>query len=439
MVKGIFMPKLSSTMSVGTLLQWYKDIGDSVEVGDLLFEIMTDKINIEVESYEDGILLAKYYEVDDQIPVNEIIGYIGQKGEKIPLKEEVLIQSSETAEEGSAAQPEAVQKEPALEQGTESSVGKFRATPAARKTARDEKIDLYRIQGTGPKGRIQKADVEQVARTPKVSPLAQKIADDLGVATQSIQGSGHDNKVMKRDILAASMSQPLGEVKTEKLTGMRKIIAQRMSQSAFTVPHVTVITEVDMTQIKKLRESILPQVEQQTGFRISYTDILVKFVSKALQKHPKINATLTEDEVTYYTDTNIGIAVALEDGLVVPVIHQANALGLLDITVKTKDIGNRAKRNLLTIDDFTGSTFTISNLGGYEIDTFTPIINSPEVAILGVGRMKNQPVVIGQSIEIRPMMGLSLSFDHRVIDGAPAAAFLTDLKKLIENPFELLL
>lgn len=420
-------------MSVGTLLQWYKDIGDPIEIGDLLFEIMTDKINIEVESYEEGILIAKYYEADDQIAVNQIIGYIGQEGEKIPSKEEVLSKSSETV------QLEVIQKEPTQEQRIESTDGKLRATPAARKTARDENLDLHKIQGTGPKGRIQKADVEQVAHTSKVSPLAQKVADDLGIVTQSIKGSGHDNKVMKRDILAASINQPLSEVKTEKLTGIRKIIAHRMSQSAFAAPHVTVTTEVDMTQIKKLRESILLQVEQQTGFRISYTDILVKLVSKALQKHPKINATLTEDEVTYYTDTNIGIAVALKDGLVVPVIHQVNTLGLLDITVKIKDIGNRAKRNQLTIDDFSSSTFTISNLGSYEIDTFTPIINSPEVAILGVGRMKNQPVVISQSIEIRPMMGLSLSFDHRVIDGAPAAAFLTDLKKLIENPFELLL
>ena len=395
MAKEIFMPKLSSTMSVGTILQWHKEVGESVEVGEPLFEIMTDKINIEVESSEEGVLIAKYYDIDEQIPVNQVIGYIGQQGEPIPTKYKVLQQDGEQN-------------------------GPTALTPDHDKTP-SEKV-------TSLKGK-------------KVSPLAQKIANSKGIELSTIQGTGHHQKIMKKDVVApAPISTPTPETNSkEKLTGMRKTIAQRMATSAFTAPHVTLNTEVDMTEIKALRSRILVPVEQQTGTRISYTDMLVKLVAKTLQRHPKLNATFENEEITYHGEANIGVAVAVEGGLVVPIIKDVNALGLVEITHASKDIIHRAKHRQLTMDDFHGGTFTISNLGNYDIDTFTPIINAPEVAILGVGKIKDKPVVIDQSIEIRPMMGLSLSFDHRVMDGAPAAAFLTDLKKIIESPYELLL
>lgn len=423
MVKEIFMPKLSSTMEVGTLLQWYKHVGDVVEVGDPLFEIMTDKINIEVESYEEGVLLATLYEVDDQIPVNQIIGYIGESGEMIPEKQESTV--SEIVEDG-LTESQINQSE--LPYANE----KIRATPAARKMAREYDVNLDAIQGSGPLGRIQKKDIEHVK---KASPLAQKVAKDLGVNLNDVRGSGFSEKVMKSDVDSFASKS----VTSKKLSGMRKTIAQRMSQSAFTAPHVTLHTDVDMSELKKLRENILPVVEDQTGHRISYTDFLVKFISKTLERHPVLNATIENDVVTYHNDKNIGLAVAVETGLIVPVIHQVQHMGLADITTISKELGMRAKNNQLTTEDFKTSTFTISNLGNYEINSFTPIINTPEVAILGVGRIKDQPVVVNQSIEIRPIMVLSLSFDHRVIDGAPAAAFLTDLKKIIENPYGLLI
>ncbi|MER2106612.1 MAG: dihydrolipoamide acetyltransferase family protein [Solibacillus sp.] len=430
MSKEVFMPKLSSTMEVGTLLQWYKEVGDFVEVGDPLFEVMTDKINIEVESYEEGILRAKLYEADDQVPVNQVIGYIGEEGEEIPS----IKKTTSTIEN----EPNTVETFYQNEEVRINPTGKVRATPAARKIACENNLNLHEIEGTGPKGRIQKIDVEQHANTQKITPLAKKIADDLGVPTQIIQGTGVHEKITKQDVLA-SFKPDTENVKTKKLSGMRKTIAQRMSHSAYTAPHVTVQTTVDMTKLKQLREQLLPTVEKQSGHRISYTDLLIKFVSKALQKHPTLNATLKDDVITYHEQINVGIAIALDEGLIVPVLRNTQMLGLQEITALSKELGKKAKKNELLIDHLSGGTFTISNLGNYDIDHFTPIINSPEVAILGVGRIKEQPIVIDGSVEIRLIMGLSLSFDHRVIDGAPAAAYLTDLKHLIENPYELLL
>ena len=384
MAKEIFMPKLSSTMSVGTILQWHKEVGESIEIGEPLFEIMTDKINFVVDSYEEGVLLAKYYDVDEQIPVNQIIGYIGRR-ENFPTKNEVLQQDGEQS--GSTA------------------------LTSDHDTKSREKV-------TGPEGK-------------KVSPLAKKIANSKGIELSTIKGTGHHQKIMKKDVLAPT-KEPETNSK-ENLTGMRKTIVQRMAISKYTAPQVTVNTEVDMTEIKALRSRILEQA------RISYIDVLVKLVAKTLLRHPKLNATFENEEILVHDEINIGVAVVVDDDLVVPIIKDVNSLGLVEISQASKDIIHRAKHRQLTKDDFHGGTFTISNFGSYDIDTFTPIINAPEVAILGVGKIKDKPVVIDQSIEIRPMMGLSLSFDHRVMDGAPAAAFLTDLKKIIENPYELLL
>ncbi|XJZ26674.1 dihydrolipoamide acetyltransferase family protein [Bacillota bacterium Lsc_1132] len=443
MAKEIFMPKLSSTMAVGTLLQWFKEEGDTVEIGEPLFEIMTDKINIEVEAYDQGVLLKKYFQMDDQVPVNQIIGYIGETGENVPDSSPGISGSEEEVQE-QAEEPVVEEQELPVKAVAVQNGEKPRATPAARKIARMNDLELVFIQGSGPNGRVHKKDVlakiESVNAASKATPLARKIAATEQVDLSTVKGSGVNGKIVKGDVIPAlkTESAPIVQPQRKKMSGMRKVISQRMAQSAYTAPHVTLTTEVDMTKVKELRTSLLPVIEKQTGLRLSFTDILIKATGAALALHPEVNVSIEGDEIVQHSHVHIGLAVAVPDGLMVPVIKDVLSKGLAEITKDAKEIGKRARENKLLPDQLKGSTFTISNLGMYAIDAFTPIINQPESAILGVGRIQNKPVAVNGALEIRPMMTLSLSFDHRAMDGAPAAAFLTEMKKILENPFELL-
>ncbi|WP_243354365.1 dihydrolipoamide acetyltransferase family protein [Bacillus litorisediminis] len=439
MAKEIFMPKLSSTMEVGTLLQWFKEEGDPVSMGEPLFEIMTDKINIEVESYEDGFLLKKYFQADDEIPVNQIIGYIGQKNEQVPDESPGISSGDSEGEKSSESKKECLAN-------VAITTDKVRATPAARRVSRENQIDLSLISGSGPNGRIQEKDVLQFLvqrdNDVKMTPLAKKIAKSNQVDPDQITGSGANGKIVKDDVTKVLASRGTDEqtasVLRKRLTGMRKVIGERMQLSVNTAPHVTLTSEIDMSKAKELRLQLLSTIEKQVGYRLSYTEIIVKAVGLVLSRHPSVNASLIDDEIVYNDEVNIGLAVAVEDGLLVPVLKNINTKGLAAITREAKEIGILARQQKLHPNQMKGSTFTISNLGMYAIDAFTPIINLPETAILGVGRIQDKPVVVNQAIEIRPMMTVSLSFDHRVIDGAPAAEFLTELKRVLEYPFELL-
>ncbi|EQB37913.1 hypothetical protein M948_04930 [Virgibacillus sp. CM-4] len=443
MAKEIFMPKLSSTMEVGTLLQWFKEEGEEVEVGEPLFEIMTDKINIEVESYEEGTLLKKYNEVDDEVPVNTIIGYIGEADENVPNSAPVPeSEENETdkQEEKDTSSVIGEKKEADCENGE-----KVRATPAARRVSREQGIMLEEVEGSGPKGRIHAMDVissKELARSIRHTPLAGKVADKEGVSLENVQGTGSNGKITKSDVLSASSMQvetttqePLEHV---KLKGLRKAVADKMLESARSIPHVTLTAEVDMSAVVEVRKSLLPIIEKQTGYRLSYTEIIMTATAHVLGNHRKLNAALIDNEIVYNKSVNLGLAVAVDNGLIVPSVPNVQDKGLAELTVACKELGAKARKNKLDSVEMSGSTFTISNLGMYAIKGFTPIINPPETAILGVGQMADKPVVRDKSIEIRPMMVLSLSFDHRAIDGAPAAAFLTELKERLENPFGLL-
>lgn len=438
MAKEIFMPKLSSTMSVGTLIQWFKEEGDSVEIGEPLFEILTDKIEIEVEAYEEGILLKKYFKQDDEVPVNQIIGYIGEADEQVPDSS-----PGQSASEHDESDEEIKQSQPAAAEQSSTPEEKVRATPAARRIAKENDLNLSIIQGSGPNGRIQQQDLldylNSDAEKVKITPLAQKIAKEQEIDISTLKGTGSNGKITKQDIIPSSAeSQTAMTSARRKMSGIRKVISKRMLHSVQSVPHVTLTSEIDMTNIKELRQSLLPIIEKQTDLRITYTDILVKAVGSAMTRHPQINISIDGDEIIQHSSVNIGVAVAIEDGLIVPVIHDAAHKGLAEIVKQSKQLGKLARSNQLTSENLTGATFTISNLGMYAIDAFTPIINLPEIAILGVGRIQEKPVVVNGSIEVRSMMAVSLSFDHRAIDGAPAAAFLTELKQILENPYELL-
>lgn len=426
-------------MEVGTLLEWFKEEGDHVEAGEPLFEIMTDKINIEVESYEEGILLKKYYEVDDEIPVNAVIAYIGDENDQAPEQPpEVAAEDGVTDENGKVEEVSAV-SEAEQEEITVDGNEKVRATPAARRVARENNISLQGIAGSGPNNRIHEQDVIAALQQSKtrITPLAEKIANEKGMDIDTIQGTGAGGKIITQDVVSYQGTSK--EAEKIKLKGLRKAVADKMLQNARSIPHVTLTTEVDMSEVIKIRKSLLPLVEEQTGYRLSYTEIIMKTTANVLKNHPRVNASLIDDEIILNSNINLGLAVAVEDGLIVPSVPNVDQKGLSELTTISKQLGEKARNNKLTPDEMQGSTFTISNLGMYSIDGFTPIINAPETAILGVGRINEKAVVVDGEIEARPMMVLSLSFDHRAIDGAPAAAFLTELKEQLENPWTLLM
>ncbi len=449
MATEVFMPKLSMTMETGTVLQWFKQEGDDVREGDLLLEVLTDKINIEVEAYASGKLLKIYYGADEVVPVNQVIGYIGAEGENVP--------DAPPSAGDAGGQAEAAEEAGQAADGADAAVDghaagdKVRATPAARRVARENGIALHGVKGTGERGRIHRADVEQALAQgkqtePKATPLAKKLAQAEGIALESVTGSGVNGKVVKADVeqhqrgIAAQAAEatPAALPEKVKLDGMRKVIAQRMVQSAFTAPHVTLVTEVDMHASIAMRTALLPVIEKRTGLRLSYTEIIMKAVAHALAQHPKVNASLQDDAIVYHQQVNVGLAVAVPNGLLVPVVKQADQQGLAELTANCKRLSSLARENKLLPEHMSGGTFTISNLGMYAIDAFTPIINQPESAILGVGRINEKPVGVAGKIELWPMMTLSLSFDHRVMDGAPAAEFLQAVKETLENPYQLM-
>lgn len=293
---------------------------------------------------------------------------------------------------------------------------------------------MAKINGRGPEGRIHLADVELAARAgpadaPReaITPLAKKVATDLEVDWTHLSGSGPGGRIIKDDVLQAA--QPL--------SGVRGVIARRMSQSAFTAPHVTLFTEADASALVEARAQL--NAELAGRVKISFNALLIVIAGRALRDHPQMNACIVDDKIHAYSDINIALAVDTERGLLVPVIRQVDRLNLVEIQQSGDELIGRAVAGKSLPDDFSGGTFTISNLGMFEVDGFTPIINQPQAAILGVGRIAAKPVAVNNEVVIRQMMTLSLSFDHRIVDGGPAARFLQRIKHLIERPFALLL
>ncbi|SDE88213.1 dihydrolipoamide acetyltransferase family protein [Sporomusa acidovorans] len=392
MATPINMPKLGLSMKEGTVGKWLKNEGDSVKKGDVLLEVMTDKISNKIEAPADGTLLKIIAAKKAKLPVGGLLGVIGSTGEDISE----LIAAANIGNSAPAAD-----KAPAGKAVTVSTVkapgAKVKISPAARVLAEANDIDYSQLAGTGPEGRIVREDIEQA------------IAD---------KNAAKDRRAT---------------IEVIPYEGMRQVIGENMANSWTIAPKVTHHTDVDLTALQTLRATINADVKDND--KVSVTDILVKAVAKALEIHPKINSTLNGEEILVLQDINIGVAIAIPDGLVVPVVKNANKKSLADVSKEIKDFAKRARKNKLDPEEMTAGTFTVTNLGGYgSVDYFTPIINQPESAILGVGRTVKKPVVAGEQIVIRPIMGLSLAFDHRVIDGAPAAEFLAVLIKLIEQP-----
>lgn len=438
MAEKVVMPKLGATMEEGTIDNWLVEVGEEVEEGDPIVEIQTDKITMEVEAETDGILLKRLYDAGDSVPVQHTIAYIGEAGEEVPNEADAVSESvTDTLEHTKVPEAEEV-----VSPGS-ATEEKIRRTPIARKLAVENNIPLGNIGGTGPLGRIQKIDVETYIDQNKenITPLARKVAADHQIDTSTVTGSGVHGKIKKADVLATQHHGTVEEVEEERVPfkGMRKVIADNISNSFYTAPHVTLFSEIDMTEVVQVRKQLLPIIEEQEGVRVSFNEIIMKATAYSLRKNPEINVSLeNEKEIVYHQNVHLGFAVAIDAGLVVPVVKNVDQKGLALLTKEAKTIAKKARDSMLTPDEMQGSTFTISNLGMFAVDGFTPIINQPNAAILGVGRIQEKPVIRHGEVEVRSMMSLSLSFDHRIIDGAPAAQFLTDLKNVLENPYQLM-
>jgi pyruvate dehydrogenase E2 component (dihydrolipoamide acetyltransferase) len=413
-------------METGTFIAWLKQEGDQVEKGDPLFVIMTDKASIEIESPASGILAGVTAKPDDVLPVTAVIAHILEPGEELPataappaaeIEETALVpkpvQAGHPDQAGHSDQTEDATPGP--------DDGRIRATPVARRLASELGVDLTQVQGRGPMGRIHNADVLAFAEEGAKVPAAVK----LGVPAA----------------VPPAVEVPLPSARQKEvvpLAGPRKIIAERMAYSAFTAPHITLTLSVDMSEAARLRSCLLASIEQRTGFRLSFTAILTRAVASTLPRHPYLNASLNGDEVILWEDVNIGIATSIEDYLIVPVIREAQTKDLEQVVADLGDLVERARARRLTPSEMAGSTFTISNLGMFGIESFTAIINPPESAILAVGKIVDTPVGVEGQIELRPTMHLTLSADHRIVDGAAGARFLADLKAMLENPYLLI-
>ena len=439
MATELLMPKLGLTMTEGTIDEWKKKEGDCVQKGEILYSVATDKLTNDVESECDGVLLKILVPEGETVPCKTLVGWIGAAGEAVPGAAAAAPAAAPAAE----AKPEAAAAAPAAERPAGDYVP---ATPYAKKLAKEKGFDLHAIPATGYKGVVVAKDVlgftpaapaAPTAEAPKsevkATPLAEKLAADLGIDLEAVKAA--HGRVLAEDLLrylAETREKTCAEPAREEvkpMSGMRKAIARNMLASVQTSPTVTFNLGVDMSEMKRYREQL-----KAKEIKVSYTDLLVKFVAKALTEFPLLNCSVQDNKIIYKHYVNMGVAVALDNGLLVPNIPDADKLSLTEISAQVKELAKQAREGKLPPERLQGGTFTITNLGMYGIESFTPIINQPEVAILGVNTMEDKVVVRNGEMVIRPIMNLSLTADHRVVDGSVAAQFLQRVKALLENP-----
>ncbi len=461
MATEVILPKLGQTMEEGTIVEWLKAEGEEVQRGEVLFTVESDKATLEAESPGRGYLRKILVPAGETVPVLTAVGIITRTlDEEIPGLGEAAVEAAAVPTPAAAGAPAAA---PAEEEVTEPGRdGRIFASPRARMRARENEVDLRLIKGTGPHGRIVERDVLAfVEEQPRATPMARKVAAEMGVDLRILSGTGPGGRIVRADVEAATQAPvtvapapaaaraaaraaveirlPEAEVAaTEPLKGLRGIIADRMATSAQTTARVTLFSEVDATAFVEVRTRLKEAVSEEWGFAPGYNDLLALMVARALREHPYMNARLSGDEIQRLAHVNLGMAVDTERGLLVPVIRDADRLGLRAFGQTFRDLVGRARDGRSLPDDLSGGTFTITNLGMFDVDGFTPIINLPEAAILGVGRIRPTPVVRGGEVVVAQTMILSLAFDHRVADGAPAARFLRRIKELVEHPYLLL-
>ena len=449
MASEIVLPQWGMEMQDGTIVRWLKQEGDTVEEGEALVEVETAKLQTELESTASGVLSRIVAQEGEIVPIRGVLCVIAEPGEEIAPAPAPAAASTTTAPATQAAPTN----------GASAAVG-VQVVPAARRLARERAVDLAQVRGSGPSGRILLADVEAALRAPAapatdgagrvpVVPAARRLARDNGIDLATISGSGPQGRILIEDVEAAiaSRSAPAPGSAVDPttdgvvpLTGIRGAVATRMLQSIQSTAQVTLTTEAIVTEAMQLRRGLSRHHADEAGGNIGPLPVVVKATAEALKRHPRMNAIETtsangDAQVQMLSEINIGLAVALEEGLVTPVIRGADGKSLAQLAAENRDLASRTREGRTRPEEISGGTFTITNLGANEIDGFTPIINPPQVGILGVGRVVEKPVIANGEIVKGEAMYLSLTFDHRVIDGAPAAAFLQTVKGLLEDPW----
>ena len=414
------MPQLSDTMTEGTLIRWLVNVGDKVDVGDPLAEVETDKATMEMVAFDEGTIGAIYMDEGTKSPVGETLAVIIEEGEDVPDKPAASNQASssdddsESKEINDAEEPELIETETNESSSTDNSDGKrIKASPLAKKIAKSKGVDLSKIKGSGPGGRIVKKDIEtagSISTQPAPSTPAAKPKQKLTEEDQRIA-----------------------------LSGMRSIIAQRLLESKTQIPHFYLNVEINAQPLMDLRKQANSAAGEHDN-KFTVNDFILKAVANAAASVPQVNASFDVDSIVQFGSVNLSVAIAVDDGLVTPVISGANKKSLLEISLAVKDLAERARSKKLSPDEFSGGTITVSNLGAYGVDNFDAIINPPQAAILSIGSIKNTPVVSDEG-NIVPglIMKVGMSCDHRVIDGAVGAEYLAELKKRIENPASMLI
>lgn len=451
-MKAVIMPKFGFTQEVSEIVAWKVKEGDQVEAGDILAEVTTDKITMEVEATEGGIVAGLRYKAGDVVPVTEVIAYILKPGESLSADWKAGSPINLPNSNVDAAK----QAEP-FPSASESMMAPGKLTPLAARVAADRGLDILNIVGSGPGGRVTRRDVEQasarISSNGKLpaTPAARRLARERGIALEQVKGTGPSGRIQEADVrtfsesgfwtMAVAPESSAGAqnsgLRKIPFTEMRKAIATNMARSAQTIPAIQLEIDIDMEKSLAFWE----QAKARAGSRkVSLTALILKGVAWSLARNPILNSQLGENEIVLLPQVNIGLAVSMQDGLIVPVIHQADQKGILELAEEVNGLSTRARQGKLRGHDLEGATFTVSNLGMFGIDRFTAIINPPQVGILAVSAVKKQFVAdeLGEPV-FHSVVNMRLSADHRVIDGAVAARFLSDLRAVLENPQEMLL
>ena len=440
MTSQIVMPRMGLTMDEGILVGWRKAEGQKVNAGEPLFEIETDKSTVEVEASETGVLGKILYQVGATVPVGTVIAILVKEGESMPAEGTPAVPPF-------AAEPTGVLMEtrPAVENTALVSSNKIKASPAARRLAKKMGLELRQASGSGPGGRVVARNVRSLGSTAftMVTPVAAKTAAELGMDISTLQGSGPGGRITRQDVEQArslralgaenaAPAQPSGTIRP--FTRIEQVMAGRMVESFTSAPHFYLQVSVDVRPLVALREQLKARLEEHSGAHLTFTDLLVYFCARTLARHPEVMAQWTSQGMRLMNDVHVGVAVDTPAGLLVPVVRNADRLGLTEISQSLADLTKRARAGSLLPADQELGVFTISNLGAFGIDAFEAVLNPPQAALLAVGRIKEQAMVEAGKIVPAAMLTLSLSVDHRVLDGARGARFLGDLAQLLETP-----
>ena len=461
MAEVVKMPKMSDTMTDGVLAKWHKKVGDQVKTGDLVAEIETDKATMDFESFQEGVLLYIGPKEGESVPVDGIIAILGKSGEDFNL---LLNGSAPVAEPVAASSsiPEPIATSTPVAAPVAASAFVASSTPVAAPVAASAIVaspapvavsvsSSALVASPAPVAVSVSSSAPVVSATDRIkaSPLARKLAEEKGIDLAFVNGSTENGRIVKKDIEsylppivasaistpAASMVAPAGSYEDVPVSQMRKVIAKRLSESLFTAPHFYLTMSIRMDKAMELRK----QLNEVATVKISFNDMVLKAVAIAIKSNPKVNSSWLGDKIRYNHAVNIGVAVAVEEGLLVPVVRNADSKSLSQISTEVKEFAQKAKDKKLQPSDWEGSTFTISNLGMYGIDEFTAIINTPDACILAIGGIQAVPVVDSGQVVPGNIMKLTLSCDHRVVDGAIGSAFLQTMKELLETPFKILI